>query len=213
MKKLLLFIVLAGGFVYGEASPVYSDSIRILKTDDTTYIMVIYGIVTVEPGTVVDSSKTITSDSIIISLCFNNGGSFGGILHINDTVHLGNLNSSTYSVSLHMANSDLINDDCSTTIWQGTTTFNYSVTAIFEITIQVGISPNPATGFITIQSESNLPPQTTFQLYDITGRMVLQKQLSGEKTTLPLNEISKGLYVYTVTSLEKKMGSGKLVVQ
>lgn len=78
---------------------------------------------------------------------------------------------------------------------------------------RIAIIPNPATDFITIQTENNLPPQTTFQLYDITGRMVLQKQLTGKETTVPLNEISKGLYVYSVTSYEKKMGSGKLVVQ
>lgn len=90
-----------------------------------------------------------------------------------------------------------------TAVWNG----------IDDIKITIAISPNPTTNSITIQSENNLPPQTNFQLYDITGRMVLQKQLTGKETTVPLNEISKGLYVYTVTSKEKKLGSGKLVVQ
>ncbi len=84
-------------------------------------------------------------------------------------------------------------------------------TGIKEIASSViQLIPNPVTqNFITIQTESD----GVFQLFDITGRMVLQKQLTGKETTVPLNEISKGLYVYTVTSFENKMGSGKLVVQ
>jgi hypothetical protein len=75
------------------------------------------------------------------------------------------------------------------------------------------LSPNPTTNLITIQSETNFPPQTIFQLFDITGRMVLQKQLTDKTTQVELDEVSKGIYLYNITALENKMGSGKLVVQ
>ncbi len=104
-----------------------------------------------------------------------------------------------------------------TTVYIKASYTSCDITDVNEIVSETSIklSPNPYSGnnSITIQTENNLPPQTTFQLFDITGRMVLQKQLTGDKTNLPLNEISKGLYLYKVTSGEKKIGSGKLVVQ
>ncbi len=78
---------------------------------------------------------------------------------------------------------------------------------------EIQIFPNPTTNLITIQSETNFPPQTIFQLFDITGRMVLQKQLTDKTTQVELDEVSKGIYLYNITALENKMGSGKLVVQ
>ncbi len=73
--------------------------------------------------------------------------------------------------------------------------------------------PNPATTSVTIQSETNLPEKTSFQLFDITGRMVLQKQLTGATNRVELNEVSKGMYLYQVVSSSQKISAGKLVVQ
>ena len=81
-----------------------------------------------------------------------------------------------------------------------------SVTTYFLI-------PNPASSFLTIQSENNFPEQTAFQLFDLTGRMVLQKQLTEKNTQLDVSGMSKGMYLYNISSSNQKLGSGKLVVE
>src|SRR5205085_672708 len=47
---------------------------------------------------------------------------------------------------------------------------NYLPTGLSEIrnpNSEIRISPNPATTTLTLQSEKTLPPQTTFQLFDL----------------------------------------------
>ena len=84
---------------------------------------------------------------------------------------------------------------------------------IDEIKFQPKMFPNPTTSFLTIQSENNFPEQTAFQLFDITGRMVLQKQLTQKNTQLDVSGMSKGMYLYNIFSSKQKLGSGKLVIQ
>lgn len=78
---------------------------------------------------------------------------------------------------------------------------------------KIQISPNPATASIKIQSESNFPSNTSFQLFDLTGRMVLQKEISDKTSRMDLNEVSKGMYLYHVSSGGRRIASGKLVVE
>ena len=96
-----------------------------------------------------------------------------------------------------------------------TCVFDSTWAGISELnTYHFSVLPNPvAENFITIQSGTNFPTSTTFQLFDITGRMVLQKPLSDKVSRIELSEISKGMYLYNITSLQKKIGSGKLAVQ
>jgi hypothetical protein len=73
--------------------------------------------------------------------------------------------------------------------------------------------PNPAISSLTIQSENTFPPQTTFQLFDLRGRMVLQQELSAKTTRVELVDVSSGMYLYNVVEGKEKVGSGKVVVE
>jgi hypothetical protein len=76
------------------------------------------------------------------------------------------------------------------------------------------VSPNPTNlRAFEIRAESYFPAQTYFQLFDITGRMILQKPLSEKVVRMELDDISAGLYLYTITSQQELISSGKLVVQ
>jgi len=71
--------------------------------------------------------------------------------------------------------------------------------------------PNPASTYLTIQSENNIPSPTTLQLFDLTGRMVLQKQLTGNTTVVSLNDVSKGIYLYNIVSDKERLTTGKII--
>lgn len=87
-----------------------------------------------------------------------------------------------------------------------------SIPTIDKIALNAFVLPNPATSFISIQSETNFSEQTNFRLFDVTGRIVLQKQLTEKLTQLDVSAVSKGMYLYTVSSATLKISSGKLVI-
>lgn len=78
---------------------------------------------------------------------------------------------------------------------------------------QLAISPNPVSTSLTIMLQQTPTSQTAFQLFDITGRMVLQKPLTETSNQLSVEGLSKGLYLYNVVSEKQKEGSGKLVIE
>jgi hypothetical protein len=76
----------------------------------------------------------------------------------------------------------------------------------------IKISPNPASTTLTIQLENTFPP-TSFQLFDLSGRMVLQQELrSSTSVQIDISAVSKGMYLYHLAS-EESNTSGKLVVE
>ncbi|MES2620544.1 MAG: T9SS type A sorting domain-containing protein [Bacteroidota bacterium] len=75
------------------------------------------------------------------------------------------------------------------------------------------LSPNPATTSVTLQLEQTPSSSTTFQLFDITGRMILQKPLTETTNRVELSGVSKGMYLYNVVSDKERLGTGKLIVE
>jgi len=76
------------------------------------------------------------------------------------------------------------------------------------------ISPNPVTGdFVNIQLGEGPPPSTSLQLFDLTGRMVLQQPVTEKLSHVPLNNLASGMYLYSINSPDQKLNSGKLVIQ
>jgi len=90
----------------------------------------------------------------------------------------------------------------------------HRVTSINEIAkSDFKIYPNPVTqNYITIESE-NLHDNATFQLFDLTGRLLLQQQLTGKITSIILHKLSKGMYQCSVTSNQTIVRLSKLIVQ
>lgn len=72
------------------------------------------------------------------------------------------------------------------------------------------VYPNPATNqcFVTANTESD---QSLCQLYDLTGRVVLQTLLTPGVNTLSLQHLTPGCYVMKITD-DKKVVTKKLVV-
>ena len=74
--------------------------------------------------------------------------------------------------------------------------------------LQVSIYPNPATNSITINAGNAL----TFSLYDLTGRIVLDTNLSDGISNLNVSSLSKGLYLVKIQQREEVFCQ-KLVIQ
>jgi hypothetical protein len=56
---------------------------------------------------------------------------------------------------------------------------------------ELKVYPNPSSDFVNVEAESNLG---TINLFDVTGKLVYQSFANGNKSQLPIKELSKGVY-------------------
>jgi len=76
------------------------------------------------------------------------------------------------------------------------------------------ISPNPTTGSVTVLiSGLEKNARTQFNLKNMSGQLVMEKQLSTAKTQLNLERLNKGIYLYDIVSNGTRIAVGKLVIQ
>lgn len=77
--------------------------------------------------------------------------------------------------------------------------------------VSVTILPNPATSDFQIKSNNILTEQTVFNLYDETGRSVIQKIIGGCNTQIKRDGLADGLYFWRLSSDGIEFGHGKIV--
>ena len=93
-------------------------------------------------------------------------------------------------------------DGCSITT--NLTTHNKSAEAI--------IYPNPSNGFLSIKIGENSSEANNFEVYDFLGKLVYSTQLSVSTQVLDLSNQAKGFYFYKLSSGNKKITSGKIII-
>lgn len=78
----------------------------------------------------------------------------------------------------------------------------------------ISIYPNPTTGNITIKS-SSLSSVSTAQLniYSINGILILSKEIAVPIDTVALQQLTQGIYYYTITDTDGLNERGKIVKQ
>jgi len=74
----------------------------------------------------------------------------------------------------------------------------------------IRIYPNPASKFITLQSD-NAEDQFTFELYNLQGKKVLN-QVIKNNTPVSVETLPKGFYLYSIFD-NGKMQNGKLIIK
>jgi hypothetical protein len=73
--------------------------------------------------------------------------------------------------------------------------------------------PNPATSFITLEFEKNYERGLTIQIYNFLGRKMLESVNVNQRTTVQLNDFSRGVYIYQLRDRTgKTIESGKFQV-
>ncbi len=75
---------------------------------------------------------------------------------------------------------------------------------------KVKIYPNPAQTHVFVEL-SGMPEKTTFELYDLTGRKILQTEFT-DQTRVDIQQLPAGIYSYKLFN-EKGQAQGKLLVE
>ena len=77
--------------------------------------------------------------------------------------------------------------------------------------LSLSVFPNPTDNSATIEWNTHLP-NFTFELYDVSGRQVLeQANLSGNRYLLEKGTLQEGFYIYQIKSKGNNIGQGKVV--
>lgn len=201
MKKYILFSILLSLSTASKAS-IYIDSMKVIKTDDTTYFLALYGVVLpAGPCLIIDSTKNFSNDTINIWLCYEADGSQPLGCRKRDSVYLGNLSNSDYVIILDISIVSGINTTCTNPWKRDTFQLNYSTVGIGELDFSSGMNlyPNPSTNTLRITSERTI--QKT-EIYNLLGEQVLLQSIDAKNAELNIAALSKGIY------LLKLKGSG-----
>lgn len=77
----------------------------------------------------------------------------------------------------------------------------------------VKLYPNPATSFITLELQKNYQKGLTVVVYNFLGKKMYESQSVAEKTTITLNDFTRGVYIYHLTDQSGKvLDTGKFQV-
>ncbi len=77
----------------------------------------------------------------------------------------------------------------------------------------VKLYPNPATSFITLELQKNYQKGLTVVVYNFLGKKMYESQGVSDKTTITLNDFTRGVYIYHLTDQSGKvLDTGKFQV-
>lgn len=80
------------------------------------------------------------------------------------------------------------------------------------VATQIKTFPNPFQSDVIVEMSEQPAAGTLFILYDLSGKMIKQQQLSNSRTTIQLGNLPAAMYIYQVTDNKRKLLiSGKLV--
>lgn len=87
-----------------------------------------------------------------------------------------------------------------------------STTAVNEMPIQdISIYPNPAQEFVSVNMPVNYN-QAQLSIYNLTGQLIIQKQLTQPNQAIPVIELSNGTYILVIRNEDKITGRQRVVV-
>ena len=75
------------------------------------------------------------------------------------------------------------------------------------------IYPNPTNGIINITLSSELTKNSTLEIYDAIGKLIVTEVLSNELNTLNISNLSNGIYSFRVMNNNTMVKFGKLAKQ
>ena len=76
-----------------------------------------------------------------------------------------------------------------------------------DITLVMSVFPNPAKSVVNLSIENQALDNLSFQLYDVTGRLLIEQKIINAFTPLTLEAYAGGQYLLTVSGSKTKLKS------
>jgi len=100
------------------------------------------------------------------------------------------------------------------TITQGFQQANISVSMISELKdldFSISVYPNPTSDILTLKVSKDDVTGIQYLLYDILGKLLLQKNLESNEMSIPVNYLAKGFYILKVQAGMKELKTFKII--
>lgn len=77
----------------------------------------------------------------------------------------------------------------------------------------ISVYPNPTNGVLNIAISSELAGNTSVEVYDAVGKLVIKETLSTETSTINTSKLTDGIYVFKIMNNNQAIKIGKIVKQ
>ena len=78
---------------------------------------------------------------------------------------------------------------------------------------EIAIYPNPSSKVLKIQFNLESYYNTSFRIFDFSGKTVMDVKVYDPELSVNLNGITPGLYIYQWDSKDKQLASGKIIIE
>ena len=158
----------------------------------------------------VNSLPVVTMGTVSSPLCVANapvtlvgtpsGGAFSGTGVVGSTFDPAVSGAGTFTVMYNFTDAN----SCSA---MDTKTVNVSLcTGITELSnTSISIYPNPAKDVINVMMDASIFNNTTVELYDAIGKLVIAEKVVNNNTTIRIDNLAKGIYTIRVISEGKQL--------
>ncbi len=90
----------------------------------------------------------------------------------------------------------------------------FDCTGIKELTNDnISIFPNPTNGIVNISISYELAGNTSIEVYDAIGKLVIKENLTNNTSTINLSKVEDGMYVFKIINNNRAIKIGKVVKQ
>ncbi len=103
--------------------------------------------------------------------------------------------------------------DGTTTLTQGFHQTKLTVTAVNEIQVpdvKIKVYPNPTSDFVMMHLNKTVE-KTTYLLFDITGKLIQQKNMESTDTKIDLNGVANGSYILKLKGGQRPLQTFKII--
>ena len=97
---------------------------------------------------------------------------------------------------------------------QGFQQSKLTVTAIDDLQtsgIELSVYPNPANNFLSIEVKTDKQRDLLLSLYDLNGKLILQKKITGSKQTVQMQNYKSAIYILKISEGNKKIMTYQIV--
>ncbi len=104
--------------------------------------------------------------------------------------------------------------DGTNTLTQGFQQSKLTVTAIndFKVPgIELSVYPNPTNSFLSIEVKTDKQRDLLLSLFDLNGKLILQKKMTGNKQTIKMQNYKPATYILKVTEGNKEIRTYQIV--
>ena len=77
----------------------------------------------------------------------------------------------------------------------------------------ISVFPNPNTGVLNISVSSALANNSTVEIYDAIGKLMISQNLSNEQNAINTSSLANGVYIYKIVNSTKSVKIGRIVKQ